>query len=80
MDIQKLPFYSYEPISVRLELLTFKRKLGYALGIFFILTSLYGSAIILYSPAYTQVFEMIVLTSSILAIGTIFTFSDNIRK
>jgi hypothetical protein len=34
MDIQKLPFYSYEPISVRLELLTFKRKLGYALGIF----------------------------------------------
>ncbi|HEX6671489.1 MAG TPA: hypothetical protein VFC05_10470 [Nitrososphaeraceae archaeon] len=53
---------------------TFKKKLGYALGIFFILTSLYGLAIILYSPSSTQVFEMIVLTSSILAIGIIFIY------
>jgi len=53
---------------------TFKKKLGYILGIFFILMSLYGMAIILYSPASTEVFEMIVLTLSILAIGIIFIY------
>jgi hypothetical protein len=38
------------------------------------LTSLYGLAIILYSPSSTQVFEMIVLTLSILVIGIIFIY------
>lgn len=35
---------------------TFKRKLGYALGIFFILTSLYGLAVYLNSniPSYSS--------------------------
>jgi len=53
---------------------TFKKKLGYILGIFFTLISLYGLAIILYSPTSTEVFEMIVLTLSILAIGIIFIY------
>jgi len=53
---------------------TFKKKLGYALGIFFVIISLYGLAIILHSSSYTTIFEMIVLTLSILTIGIIFIY------